>query len=163
MVLNLNLQHFCNLRTGWCRKIYTPIFPNISVIRKDIELIFCTDIREHVDIQATVAPLDMTSLCLHHSLETQDCWEARAPHGTFVKVGPGGLKVPLQIGGAAVGRCADIRLQDGPGCKVHWVQVRAGGWPHVLVAEVSHVGPAPLLGHFRCVRRRTILYKDVAV
>ena len=49
--------------TGWGRKIYTPIFPNISVICKDIELIFCTDIHEHVDIQATVAPLDMTSLC----------------------------------------------------------------------------------------------------
>ena len=63
-------------------------------------------------------------------------------------VGPGGLKGQLQIGGAAVGRCADIRLQDGPDRKVHWVQVRAGGWPHVLVAEVSHVGPAPLLGHF---------------
>ena len=59
--------------TGWGRKIYTPIFPNISVICKDIELIFCTDIHEYVDIQATVAPLDMTSLCLHHSLETLDC------------------------------------------------------------------------------------------
>ena len=59
--------------TGWGRKIYTPIFPNIWVICKDIELIFCTDIHEHVNIQATVAPLDMASLCLHHSLETQEC------------------------------------------------------------------------------------------
>ena len=61
------------ITTGWGRKIYTPTFPNISVICKDIELIFCTDIHEHLDIQPTVAPLDMTSLCLHHSLETQDC------------------------------------------------------------------------------------------
>ena len=53
---------FRNAFTGWGRKIYTPIFPNISVICKDIELIFCTDIHEHVDIQATVAPLDVTSL-----------------------------------------------------------------------------------------------------
>ena len=44
-------------------------FSNISVICKDIELSFCTYIHEHVDIQATVALLDMTSLRLHHNLE----------------------------------------------------------------------------------------------
>ena len=86
---------------------------------------------------------EMAASCFDDESETGFHWSAGTSHHFFVQLGLSWLNDCLQ--GVKIGAVTswNIPLQNIPDSKVHGINIRARGCPHLLVPIPSWFGPAP--------------------
>ena len=90
---------------------------------------------------------EMAAFFFDDECETGFHWSARTSHHFFVQLGPSWLNDCLQGVQIGVVTSRNISLKNRPDSKVHGINIRAWGCPHLLVHEPSWFGPAPPHGH----------------
>ena len=76
-------------------------------------------------------------------------------------IGPHGLEFCFEDGDKAVADIASLSLKHGSHFKVHRVEIRAWGRPHLLPPKVGQILPAPVLDQFGHVGRDPVLLEGV--
>ena len=86
---------------------------------------------------------EMAAFCSDDESEAGFHWSARTSHNFFVQLGLSWMNDCLQGVRIGVVTSWNILLQIRPDRKVHGINIRAWGWPYLLVPKPSWFGPVP--------------------
>ena len=128
--------------TGWSRKNYPS-----KILKKKLPGGQCITDRLN---------LRMAAFCFGYESGTGFHRSAWTPHHFFVQLGQNWFNGCIQSLKIVVGMSWNTPLQNRPDIKVHEIDIKTWGWPHLLVQKASEINLAPFLGHNRCVSWNTL-------